>query len=211
SQDESPARPDRCLGHGARNGRWRRPASSLRAHAGGERSPAGGESAERRDSNRRVGRWLSPRLFVARRAGAGSQGPRAARRGRGRVAGDVSAGDSVLAAAQVEPPRRRGGGHPRPERTSGADSRRKSGGAHVTEQLQQAWPKGAPKEGQIARRSRTITASDIERFTEISGDRNPIHYDAAVAAATRFGRVVGQGGGTSAGLDGVGAGDLPRP
>jgi len=24
-------------------------------------------------------------------------------------------------------------------------------------------------------------------FTEISGDRNPIHYDAELAAATRFG------------------------
>jgi len=81
----------------------------------------------------------------------------------------------------------------------------------VTEQLQQAWPKGAPKEGQIARRSRTITASDIERFTEISGDRNPIHYDAAVAAATRFGRIVVQGGVTSAVLNAVVAEDLPGP
>ena len=81
----------------------------------------------------------------------------------------------------------------------------------MTEQLQQAWPKGAPKEGQIARRSRTITASDIERFTEISGDRNPIHYDAAVAAATRFGRIVVQGGVTSAVLNAVVAEDLPGP
>ena len=81
----------------------------------------------------------------------------------------------------------------------------------MTEQLQQAWPKGAPKEGQIARRSRTITASDIERFTEISGDRNPIHYDAVLAQRTRLGGIVVQGGVTTAILNAVVAEDLPGP
>ena len=37
--------------------------------------------------------------------------------------------------------------------------------------------------------SRTIQADDILRFTEISGDRNPLHYDAEVAARTRFGGI----------------------
>src|SRR5262249_31523191 len=75
----------------------------------------------------------------------------------------------------------------------------------------EAWPNGAPQEGQVARRSRSVTASDIERFTEISGDRNPIHYDAELAAATRFGGIVVQGGVTSAILNAVVAEDLPGP
>ena len=74
-----------------------------------------------------------------------------------------------------------------------------------------AWPKGAPTEGQTAQRSRKILASDIERFTEISGDRNPIHYDAALAAATKFGGIVVQGGVTSAILNAMVAEDLPGP
>lgn len=74
-----------------------------------------------------------------------------------------------------------------------------------------AWPKGAPHEGQTAQRSRKILASDIERFTEISGDRNPIHYDAALAAATKFGGIVVQGGVTSAILNALVAEDLPGP
>ena len=76
---------------------------------------------------------------------------------------------------------------------------------------QSTWPRGAPQVGQTARRSRTVTAQDIERFTEISGDRNPIHYDAAVAAATRFGGIVVQGGVTTAILNAVVAEDLPGP
>ena len=37
--------------------------------------------------------------------------------------------------------------------------------------------------GTSASRSRTVTARDIVLFTEITGDRNPIHYDAELAAA----------------------------
>ena len=74
-----------------------------------------------------------------------------------------------------------------------------------------AWPRGAPRVGQSARRSRPVTARDIERFTEISGDRNPIHYDAGGAAATRFGGIVVQGGVISAILNAVVAEDLPGP
>jgi acyl dehydratase len=74
-----------------------------------------------------------------------------------------------------------------------------------------AWPDGPPAVGQRARRSRTVTARDIERFTEISGDRNPIHYDPEVARRTRFGGIVVQGGVTSAILNAVVAEDLPGP
>jgi acyl dehydratase len=65
--------------------------------------------------------------------------------------------------------------------------------------------------GQSARRSRTVSQADIEKFTEISGDRNPIHYDAALVAATPFGRIVVQGGVTSAILNAVVAEELPGP
>jgi acyl dehydratase len=75
----------------------------------------------------------------------------------------------------------------------------------------EVWPKGMPEIGQKAQRSRTVSASDIERFTEISGDRNPLHYDEAVAGATRFGGIVVQGGVTSAILNAVVAEDLPGP
>ena len=74
-----------------------------------------------------------------------------------------------------------------------------------------AWPRGVPAVGATARRSRAVTVEDIERFTEISCDRKPIHYDAAVAAATRFGGIVVQGGVISAILNAVVAEDLPGP
>jgi len=73
------------------------------------------------------------------------------------------------------------------------------------------WPRGIPRVGQIARRTREVAASDIERFTEISGDRNPLHYDEAAARQTRFGGIVVQGGVTSAILNAVVAEDLPGP
>lgn len=75
----------------------------------------------------------------------------------------------------------------------------------------QAWPKGAPNIGDRAERRRTVTRGDIERFTEISGDRNPLHYDEAAARASRFGEIVVQGGVTSAILNAVVAEDLPGP
>lgn len=68
---------------------------------------------------------------------------------------------------------------------------------------------GAPRVGDTAERSRAVTRRDIELFTELSGDRNPIHYDGEVAAATRFGGIVVQGGITTAILNAVVAQDLP--
>jgi acyl dehydratase len=74
-----------------------------------------------------------------------------------------------------------------------------------------AWPRGAPKVGDRASMSRTVEAADIVRFTEMSGDRNPLHYDEELAARTRFGEVVVQGGVTSAILNAVVAEKLPGP
>src|SRR5687767_16027996 len=65
--------------------------------------------------------------------------------------------------------------------------------------------------GASARRTRSITRRDIELFTEISGDRNPIHYDDELAASSRFGGVVVQGGVTSGLLNALVAEQLPGP
>lgn len=74
-----------------------------------------------------------------------------------------------------------------------------------------SWMGHAPEIGQTARRSRAVAARDIALFTEISGDRNPLHYDEALARETRFGGIVVQGGVTSAILNAVVAEDLPGP
>jgi acyl dehydratase len=65
--------------------------------------------------------------------------------------------------------------------------------------------------GATARRSRTITDRDIELFTELTGDRNPLHYDEDAAGRSRFGGLIVQGGVTSGLLNAVVAEDLPGP
>lgn len=74
-----------------------------------------------------------------------------------------------------------------------------------------AWPRGAPRVGQKAERSRLVEPEYIRLFTQISGDRNPLHYSEAAAKASRFGEIVVQGGVTSAILNAVVAEDLPGP
>jgi acyl dehydratase len=68
-----------------------------------------------------------------------------------------------------------------------------------------------PVVGDKASRTRTVLASDIEHFTAISGDRNPLHYDADAAQRSRFGRLIVQGGVTSGLLNALVAEDLPGP
>ena len=65
--------------------------------------------------------------------------------------------------------------------------------------------------GSVARRSRVVRARDIELFTEITGDRNPLHYDEEAASRSRFGGLIVQGGITSGLLNAVVAEDLPGP
>jgi acyl dehydratase len=74
-----------------------------------------------------------------------------------------------------------------------------------------AWPSGTPRPGDRASLSRRVEAADIRRFTEISGDRNPLHYDEAAARASRFGEIIVQGGITTAILNAVVAERLPGP
>jgi len=65
--------------------------------------------------------------------------------------------------------------------------------------------------GQRARRTRVVQARDIELFTELTGDRNPLHYDEALASRSRFGGIIVQGGVTSGLLNAIVAEDLPGP
>src|SRR3954466_5745201 len=65
--------------------------------------------------------------------------------------------------------------------------------------------------GATATRTRTIRERDIELFTEITGDRNPLHYDPDVAERSRFKGIIVQGGITSGLLNAVVAEDLPGP
>ena len=65
--------------------------------------------------------------------------------------------------------------------------------------------------GQKASRSLTLTADHVRMYAEITGDRNPLHFDAAFAAATKFGRLVVQGGLTTGVLHALVAQDMPGP
>jgi acyl dehydratase len=67
------------------------------------------------------------------------------------------------------------------------------------------------KVGQTARRTRVVSERDIELFTAITGDRNPLHYDKERASRSRFGGLIVQGGVTSGLLNAVVAEDLPGP
>src|SRR5919107_3242315 len=68
-----------------------------------------------------------------------------------------------------------------------------------------------PAVGATARRTRTVDARDIELFTAMTGDRNPLHYDEELARRSRFGGIIVQGGVTSGLLNAVVAQDLPGP
>jgi acyl dehydratase len=69
----------------------------------------------------------------------------------------------------------------------------------------------APQVGQTARRSLTLTEEHVRTFAELTGDYNPLHFDADFAARTRFGGLVVQGGLTTGLLHALVAMDLPGP
>ena len=68
-----------------------------------------------------------------------------------------------------------------------------------------------PTVGDTASRTRRVRPEDVELFTELTGDRNPLHYDEGAAERSRFGRIIVQGGVTSGLLNAVVAEDLPGP
>jgi acyl dehydratase len=68
-----------------------------------------------------------------------------------------------------------------------------------------------PAKGTRAEWTREITAREIELFAELTGDRNPLHFDTDFAAQTRFGRLVAQGGVTTGLFNALVAMRLPGP
>ena len=67
------------------------------------------------------------------------------------------------------------------------------------------------KVGQRACRSITLTEEHVKKYAEISGDCNPLHFDAEFAAKTKFRRLVVQGGLTTGLLHALVANDMPGP
>lgn len=70
---------------------------------------------------------------------------------------------------------------------------------------------GAPEVGASAERQKEVSRADIELFSALTGDRNPLHTDAKAAERSRFGGLIVQGGVTTGLLNAVVAEDLPGP
>lgn len=68
-----------------------------------------------------------------------------------------------------------------------------------------------PPVGATASRTVTITDRDLELFAELTGDRNPLHFDDAFVARTRYGRRIAHGGITAGLFNALVAEDLPGP
>ena len=49
------------------------------------------------------------------------------------------------------------------------------------------------KVGDRAEFEKTVTAEDVARFADITGDSNPLHHDQDYAAKTRFGQCIAHG------------------
>ena len=65
--------------------------------------------------------------------------------------------------------------------------------------------------GQRASRTLKLTAEHVRMFAEMTGDYNPLHFDAAFAAKTKFKNLVVQGGLTTGLLHALVAMDMPGP
>lgn len=65
--------------------------------------------------------------------------------------------------------------------------------------------------GQKAQRSLNLTSDHVMTFARLTGDYNPLHFDPAFAAKTKFERLIVQGGLTTGLLHALVAMDLPGP
>ena len=65
--------------------------------------------------------------------------------------------------------------------------------------------------GQKARRSLSLSPEHVATYAKLTGDYNPLHFDPGFAAATKFGKLVVQGGLTTGLLHALVAMDLPGP
>jgi acyl dehydratase len=59
--------------------------------------------------------------------------------------------------------------------------------------------------------TRTVTTDEVERYAEITGDRNPLHFDEEFARSTKFRRLVAQGGIAAGVFNALVAMELPGP
>jgi acyl dehydratase len=59
--------------------------------------------------------------------------------------------------------------------------------------------------------TRSFGADDVEAYAGLTGDRNPLHFDAAFAEATRAGRLILHGGLTAGLFNALVAMRLPGP
>lgn len=70
---------------------------------------------------------------------------------------------------------------------------------------------GMPLVGSTASISKRLGSREVALFSEMTGDRNPLHVDEGAARASRFGGLITQGGVTSGLLNAVVAELLPGP
>ena len=68
-----------------------------------------------------------------------------------------------------------------------------------------------PAVGARATWTRTFGPDEVESFAALTGDRNPLHFDAAYASATRMGGLVVHGGLTAGLFNALVAQELPGP
>jgi len=69
----------------------------------------------------------------------------------------------------------------------------------------------APAVGAKASLTRTFMAADVEAFAKLSGDHNPLHFDAGFVQRTVFGRLIVHGGLTTGLFNALVAEQLPGP
>jgi acyl dehydratase len=65
--------------------------------------------------------------------------------------------------------------------------------------------------GQQATRRLNVTPETVHVYADVTGDRNPLHFDADWTARTRFKRLMAQGGITTGLLHALVAMDMPGP
>ena len=68
-----------------------------------------------------------------------------------------------------------------------------------------------PAVGTRATWTRTLSSKDVELYAQITGDRNPLHFDEAFAAGTKAGRLIVHGGLTTGLFNALVAMELPGP
>ena len=65
--------------------------------------------------------------------------------------------------------------------------------------------------GQQATRTLEVTPETVRLYADVTGDRNPLHFDEAWTARTRFKRLMAQGGIATGLLHALVAMDMPGP